>query len=152
MSGRVRTTLPDGRVVRGFRKTLRTNPRRDPALRRQKLLRESLKAPGDEIQVGLCFRLPQSIEPFVARGQHGIGVTVKRKGFVIIIGTDSDHDLYLARKFLVEPARDKPAFCTGATLMANSILDQPYERHLLVIAGVPALCGGRAPPRWCEAQ
>jgi hypothetical protein len=151
MSGRVRTILSDGRRVTGFRKTLRTNPRRDPALRRQQLLRAALKPPGDEIQVGLCFRLPQSIEPFVSAGIHGIGVTVKPKGFVVIVGKTSDHDLYLARKFLLEPARDKPAFCTGATLIANSIPDQPCERHLLVIAGVPALCGGRAPPRWCEA-
>jgi hypothetical protein len=30
MSGRTRVVLPDGRAVRGFRKTLRRNPSRKP--------------------------------------------------------------------------------------------------------------------------
>jgi hypothetical protein len=151
MSGRVRVTLADGRDVAGYRKTLRQNPRRTPIERRHALLREHMKPAGDELQVGFCFLLPETIAPFTASGRHGFGVTVTKTDHMVVIGKSSENCLYLTRSFLRGIAESKPAWCAGVTVASNEREDAVYERHLLVIAGVPALCNGNDPPKWCEA-
>ncbi|HLH92087.1 MAG TPA: hypothetical protein VKX28_26945 [Xanthobacteraceae bacterium] len=151
MSGRVSVTLADGRHVVGYRKTLRRNARRTPQERRRALLAEHMKPAGEELQVGFCFVLPGSIAPFTAPGRHGIGVLVTKTDHMVVLGKSSDHCLYLIRAFLRGIAEEKPGWCAAVTVASNERPDAIYERHLLVLAGIPALCNGNDPPKWCEA-
>lgn len=150
MSGRVQVTLADGRRVTGFRKTLRQNVRRTPAERRRILLREHMKSAGEELQVGFCFLLPDSIAPFTAPGRQGIGVTVTKTDHVVVLGKSSEHCRYLTRCFL-RVTEHKPGWCSALTTVDNRAPDDFYDRWLLVLAGIPAVCNGNDPPKWCEA-
>jgi hypothetical protein len=149
MSGRTRH-LRDGAWITN-RKTDRRTPRRDPAERRQAIIRAALAPAGDKIQVGMAFRLPQWLEGLVAIGPFGIGITIRPEYFVLILGNSSEHCERLAKDFFATTARDRAGFTAGASYLGNVAPDHPYGRWLVVTNGSMVVCAGEPVPRIYEA-
>jgi hypothetical protein len=107
MSGRTRVVLPDGRMVRGFRKTLRRNSPRKPIVVRnvdfldQQVGRKNRHAPADppsaDYPVRLTFLLPDTV--LVSPGPHGFNTAVLPGNVVRIRGREARHCFALAREF-----------------------------------------------------
>jgi hypothetical protein len=99
MSGRSLVTLADGRVVRGFRKTLRRNPSRKPNVVTRNAPPLATDPPPDppsaEYPVRLTFLLPATI--LTAPGPHGFNTAVLPGNVVRIRGRETRHCFALAR-------------------------------------------------------
>jgi hypothetical protein len=147
MSGRTLVTLPDGRVVRGFRKTLRRNPSRKPlaVTRNAPAVAPDLPAdlPSTEYPVRLTFLLPDTV--LVSPGPHGFNTAVLPGNVVRIRGREARHCFALAREFFAVVAWDR-AFTCRATVMRD---DDPriFGRHLTVVRGSVVISGRMIEPR-----
>lgn len=105
MSGRVRTTLADGRRVTGYRKTLRRNERTKPE---------------DRPELRFTFTLPYPIALLTLAGEYAGGATVDIDGMVTVRGQDRDWVLRKAAEFLQGIARDLTWEPITATLFCPS--------------------------------
>jgi hypothetical protein len=85
MSGRVWTTLANGRRVRGFRKTLRENPR---------LAREQRP------EMRMTSILPVALGAFVSPGRHGFGIEILPGAVLVVTSWSRDHLVKLAVDFI----------------------------------------------------
>jgi hypothetical protein len=145
MSGRARH-LRDGHWITN-RKTDRRNPRRDP---RDKL-KELAGAHGDDWPVRMVFRLPKTLEGFVAPGPHGLGITVLGRGYVRIGSDASERCFAKAREFCAVVAKDRPAFTSYAVLSATKEPGRSFGRWLIVMKGSMAVASGLDEPKVYEA-
>jgi hypothetical protein len=145
MSGRTRTILPDGRQVRGYRKTLRVG-RRGVALVREPAAPLVLAAdmPSAEYPVRLTFLLPKTI--LVSPGPHGFNVAVPPGNVVRIRGRTADHCFALARCFFAAVARESVGFTCNA-LITRDHEDRTYGRHLTVVREAVVVSGGLIVPK-----
>lgn len=149
MSGRVRWQR-DGETVVGYRKTDRRNVRRDP---RDKLREMAAAGAGlDQFPIRLMFRLPKSLEGFIAPGPHGIGAQVLAGGYVRIGSHSGDQCFANARAFFAIVARDRPGFTTASIIVNAARPDQTYSRYLTVVSGCMVVsAGGLIEPKIYEA-
>jgi hypothetical protein len=150
MSGRTRVVLPDGRAVRGFRKTHRRNPPRKPVVvvRNAPPLAPDLPPdpPSADYPVRLCFLLPDTV--LVSPGPHGFNTAVLPGNVVRIRGREARHCFALAREFFAVVAWDR-AFTCRAVITRD---DDPrtFGRHLTVVRGSLVISGGMVEPRVYE--
>jgi hypothetical protein len=121
--------------------------RRDP---RDKL-RDLANTGPDQFPVRLVFRLPKSLEGFVAPGAHGLGVQVLSGGYVRVGSHSSEQCFISAREFLATVARERPAFTSGAVIVKADDPDKSYERYLTVINGSVVVSSGLREPLVYEA-
>ncbi len=150
MSGRTRTVLPDGRVVRGYRKTARINPRRPlVVVRRAPPLVPDLppERPCTDYPVRLTFLLPDSI--LVSPGPHGFNTSVLPGNVVRIRGRNAEHCFSLARCFFAAVAMSRPGFTCHA-VVARDDDERTYGRHLTVVRGALVISGGLTVPKVIE--
>jgi hypothetical protein len=136
MSGRAGVVLPDGRAVRGYRKTARKQTRRCPLviIRNAPPLAADLPPdpPSAEYPVRITFLLPDTI--LVSPGPHGFNTMVLPGKVVRIRGRETRHCFALAREFFAVVAWDR-AFTCRATIMRD---DDPRT-----FAGTSPWCGAR---------
>lgn len=151
MSGRTRWQR-DGQTVVGHRKTDRRNPRREPCERRQELIFAGFAKP-DAALVGMAFRLPKSLEPFVAPGPHGIAVEVLTGWYVRIVGASADHCCTFARAFLATLAKERAGFTVTASIIcrAGEHANKSYSRYLTVTRDSIVVSAGLIEPKLFEA-
>lgn len=149
MGGRTRVVLPDGRLVRGYRKTLRRNRRRAVGLIREPSAPSMIVAdrPSPDYPVRLCFLLPNSI--LVAPGPHGFNVMVLPSNFVRIRGRSADHCFALARCFFAAVASERASF-TCSALITRDDEERTYGRHLTVVREAVVVSGGLIEPQVYE--
>lgn len=148
MSGRTRWQR-DGQWVSGYRKTDRRNPRRDP---RERLRALVAAAAPDSYPIRMAFRLPKSLEGFVAPGPHGHNVQVL-SGWFVRIGSHSGEGCFQsARDFFSVVAKDRPAFTTTAVIVDRARPGETYARFLTVVSGTMVVsASGLIEPRIYEA-
>jgi hypothetical protein len=145
MSGRTRVLLPDGRVVRGYRKTLRQNLRQPVVvIRNAPPLAPDLPPdpPSVDYPVRLTFLLPDTV--LVSPGPHGFNTAVLPGNVVRIRGREARHCFALARELF------GPAFTCRATIRRDDD-ERTYRRHLTVVHGALVITGGLIEPRIFEA-
>lgn len=152
MSGRVHVTLPDGRRVVGFRKTLaRRSPRRHPLERlhdtNARCARRFPTTWARDVRLG--FLLPPFLQPFVASGPHGHSINII-KGFVQVRHGSFEECCVSAEHFFVDVAKGKPAFTVLASVISNQAPGAHYGRYLSVVNGAMVVCGGAVEPRIYE--
>lgn len=150
MSGRTRTVLADGRVVRGYRKTLRTSPRKPMVVVRRALpSAPDLPAdpPSSDYPVRLTFLLPDTV--LVSPGTHGFNTMVLPGNVVRIRGRNAEHCFSLARCFFAAVAMSRPGFTCHA-VVARDDDERTYGRHLTVVRGALVISGGLTQPRVFE--
>lgn len=146
MSGRT-LHLRDGELITN-RKTDRRNPRRDP---REKLL-DVAKAGPDKFPIRLVFRLPKTLEGFVAAGMHGLNVQALSGGMIRIGAASSEQCFIAARAFFEAIARDRPAFTTSCIIISADNPEQRYCRYLTVVRGdMVVSAGGLIEPKIYQA-
>ncbi len=137
MSGRVLVDLPDGRVVRGYRKTLRRNRRRSAAERlhetNDKLRRRFASLWARDVRA--CFLLPKELQAFVASGPHGNDIYVWH-GFVQVQHGSATQALAQVSKFLCEIARDRPPFAVLVSITSKDYPGLYYSRFVSVNAPI----------------
>jgi hypothetical protein len=147
MSGRSLVTLSDGRVVRGFRKTLRRNPPRKPLVVIRNAAPVSQDLPPDppsaEYPVRLTFLLPDTV--LVSPGPHGFNTTVLPGNVVRIRGRETRHCFAMAREFFAVVAWDRAFTCRATTTRDGD--ERVYGRHLTVVRGSMVISGGMVEPR-----
>jgi hypothetical protein len=150
MSGRTRVVLPDGRLVRGYRKTLRKTRRGPFGLSVKSGSPSAIVAdlPSPDYPVRLTSLLPKTI--LVSPGPHGFNVTVLAGNVVRIRGRTADHCFSLARCFFATVARESVAFtCHGSIARDDDVW--AYGRHLTVVRGAVVVSGGLIEPRVYES-
>jgi hypothetical protein len=144
MSGRTRVVLSDGRLVRGYRKTLRRTRRRPVGLIRESGAPPAIVAdrPSPDYPVRLCFLLPDSI--LVSPGPHGFNCRVWRSA--------------AARRTVASrsPGRSSPrsprtgrGFTVTVSVRKDGE-DRTFGRHLTVVRGAVVISGGLIEPRVYE--
>ncbi len=146
MSGRSLVTLPGGRVVRGYRKTLRRNPRKPfVVVRNAPPLAPDLPhdPPSAEYPVRLTFLLPDTV--LVSPGPHGFNTTVLPGNVVRIRGRNAEHSFALARALLATVARERVFTCRA--VIARDDDERAYGRHLTVVRGALVISGGMVIPK-----
>jgi hypothetical protein len=147
MSGRTRH-LRDGEWITN-RKTDRRNPRRDP---RDKLRELVADKPDEGFPIRMAFRLPKSLEGFVAPGSHGFGLEVLPRGFVYINSRSAEQCFIAAGKFFATIARQRPAFIASCIIVNVRRPHETYARYLTVVRGSLVVCaGGLIEPKVYEA-
>lgn len=147
MSGRS-LHLRDGVLITN-RKTDRRNPRRDPRIRLREL---ALGNSPDGFPIRVAFRLPKTLEGFVAPGQHGIGIQVLKGGFVRIGSHSAEQCFMSAGAFLATIARERPAFTANCVIINAASADKTYSRYLTVVRGCMVVsAGGEIAPRVYDA-
>jgi hypothetical protein len=147
MSGRSLVTLSDGRVVRGYRKTPRRNPRKPlVVIRNTPPLASDLPPdpPSADYPVRLTFLLPDTI--LVSPGPHGFNTEVLPGNVVRIRGREARHCFALAREFFAVVAHDRPAF-TCRAVIAHADDPRTYGRHLTAVHGSLVISGGTVEPK-----
>jgi hypothetical protein len=151
MSGRTRVVLPNGRAVRGYRKTLRRNPLRKPLviIRNAPALAPDLPPdpPSADYPVRLTFLLPDTV--LVSPGPHGFNTAVLPGNVVRIRGREARHCFAMARELFAVVARDRPAFTCRATIRRDDD-ERTYGRHLTVVHGALVISGGLVEPKVFE--
>ena len=146
MSGRSRVELADGRVVIGYRKTLRRRSAPRPLIERLHDLNEKCRKRFPQSwAVRLGFLLPRSLAPFVADGQHGIGVNAFR-GFVQIAHGSFEECCISAAHFFEAVARQRPSFTVLASI-TSSTSPFRYGRFLTVVNGALVVSAGHIGPK-----
>lgn len=150
MSGRS-LHLRDGELITN-RKTDRRNPRREPHEQRQRLIFAAFAKP-DAALVCMAFRLPKSLEPFVAPGPHGIAVEVLTGWYVRIVGASADHCCTFARTFLAGLAKERAGFTVTASIICRigEEAGKSYGRYLTVTRDSIVVSAGLIEPRLFEA-
>ncbi len=150
MSGRVLTILADGRLVRGYRKTLRRiRPRPVTVVRELSAPPEFRFQPAlTDYPVRLTFLLPLTI--LVAPGPHGFNTVVLPQNLVQIRGRETDHCFALARFFFAAVARERAGFTCRASITRDDET-KAYGRHLTVVQGAMVVSGGLIEPRVYDA-
>jgi hypothetical protein len=149
MSGRTRVVLPDGRAVRGYRKTLRRKPPPQPVVVIRNALSLAPDLPPDppsvDYPVRLTFLLPDTV--LVSPGPHGFNTAVLPGNVVRIRGREARHCFAMARElFALVVAWDRPAF-TCRAIISRDDDDRTYGRHLTVVRGALVITGGMVEPR-----
>ena len=130
MSGRT-LHLRDGELVTNRKTDRRQSPRRPLLVRLHEINeRQARRNPSPwKFDVRLGFLLPKMLQPFVASGPHGNGVTVHR-GFVQIRHGSTEECLLSAAEFFAVVARGRSAFVVerleraGAIVIGKTNLDQ----------------------------
>jgi hypothetical protein len=133
-------------VVRGYRKTIRRNPRKPlVVIRGAPPLATDLPPdpPSVEYPVRLTFLLPDMV--LVSPEPHGFNTEVLPGNVVRIRGREARHCFALAREFFAVVAWDR-AFTCRAIIRRD---DDPrtYGRHLTVVRGSLVISGGMVEPR-----
>jgi hypothetical protein len=150
MSGRS-LHLRDGKLI-----TNRKTDRRQTAARpmAERLLEFNRNGLADVVgkEVRIAFLLPASLQPMVASGPHGVGITVFARGFVRINGHSAEQCFGLARNFLGSIARDRAAFTAFASIVCSLEPDRSYGRHLTVVSGSLVVSAGTPEPKVFEAR
>jgi hypothetical protein len=147
MSGRTRIVLPDGRAVRGYRKTARKQTCRPfVVIRSAPPLAPDLPPdpPSVEYPVRLTFLLPDTV--MVSPGPHGFNTVVLPGNVVRIRGREARHCFATAREFFAVVAHERPAF-TCRAIIARDDDEQTYGRHLTVVRGSLVISGGMIEPK-----
>jgi hypothetical protein len=150
MSGRTRVVLPDGRAVRGYRKTVRRNPAKPPVVvRNTPALAPDLPPdpPSPEYPVRLSFLLPDTV--LVSPGPHGFNVMVLPGNVVRIRGRAAEHCFALAWAFFAAIARQR--VFTSRAVITRDDDERTYGRHLTVVRGSVAISGGTVEPKVFDA-
>jgi hypothetical protein len=129
------------------RKTFARRTRRDP---REELTRLAATAKDDWL-VRVVFRLPRSLEGFIAPGPHGIGITVLSRGYVRIGSDASDKCFQRVREFCATVARDRAAFTSLAVVIRQDDATRTYARWLSVTRGALVVSTGHVEPRIYDA-
>jgi hypothetical protein len=150
MSARSLVTLSDGRVVRGYRKTLRRNPAAKPVVFVRAPLPPAPILPRDppsaEYPVRLTFLLPVMV--LVSPGPHGFNTAVLPGNVVRIRGRAAEHCFELARCFFAAVARER--VFTSRAVIARDDDERTYGRHLTVVRGALVISGGLRVPKVYE--
>jgi hypothetical protein len=146
MSGRVRVELGDGRVVTGFRKTLRRRSPARPLIDRLHDLNEKYRSRFPQAwAVRMGFFLPETLAPFVADGPHGGRVNII-KGFVQVADGSFDECCITAEHFFADVAKGKPASIIEASV-TSSATPRHYSAYLTVVNGALVVTSGRVRPK-----
>jgi hypothetical protein len=151
MSGRT-LHLRDGELITNRKTDRRQSPRRPLLVRLHEINeRQARRNPSPwKFDVRLGFLLPKMLQPFVASGPHGNGVTVHR-GFVQIRHGSTEECLLSAAEFFAVVARGRSAFVVMASIVSPTHPDRPgCGRWLSVVNGAMVVCSGQVEPRIYE--
>jgi hypothetical protein len=151
MSGRT-LHQRDGKLITNRKTDRRQSPKRPLIERLYELNDAHARRFPSQWQRGvrMGFLLPKELKPFVADGNHGLGVNVFR-GFVQITHGSSEECLISATEFFATIARQRPAFTVMAALVS---IAEPRScgRWLSVVNGAMVESSGIHEPRIYEPR